>query len=147
MRYTVRALGAVSALTVGLLAGTTGAAQAAPAEANSLYAPSAMVLTVGKGNDAATSTVQRAVLLNCFPKAGGTHPAAAAACAELRSVGGEFASLTVHEGPGPMCTKIWDPVVVTADGVWQGKRVSWSQTFANSCEMNGAMQEGSVYSF
>ncbi|WP_356706926.1 SSI family serine proteinase inhibitor [Streptomyces sp. NPDC006475] len=25
-----------------------------------------------------------------------------------------------------MCTRQWDPVVVTATGVWQGQHVSWS---------------------
>jgi hypothetical protein len=28
---------------------------------------------------------------------------------------------------------IWKHVVVTAQGVWQGKRVSYERTFANEC--------------
>ncbi|NUS16153.1 MAG: protease inhibitor protein, partial [Streptomyces sp.] len=32
-----------------------------------------------------------------------------------------------------MCTKEYDPVVVTVDGVWQGRRVSYERTFANEC--------------
>jgi hypothetical protein len=147
MRYTVRALGAVAALTVGWLAGTSGVAQAGTVEADSLYSPSALVLTVGKGEDATTASVQRAVLLNCAPRPGGTHPAAAQACKELRAVDGEFAALAGDGGQGRMCTKIWDPVVVTADGVWEGRRVSWSYTFANACVMEGGMQGGAVFAF
>jgi hypothetical protein len=106
----------------------TGTALAAPA---SLYAPSALVLTVGHGEDAALATPARAVTLNCAPTASGTHPAAAAACAELRGAGGDFDALTGQDDV--MCTKEYDPVVVTVDGVWQGRRVAYERTFANEC--------------
>lgn len=36
-------------------------------------------------------------------------------------------------------------LVVTADGVWQGKRVSYSHTFANPCAMTDG--RGSVFDF
>ena len=147
MRYTVRTLGAVAALTVGTLAGVSGTAQAGESGETSLYAPSAVVLTVGKGEDAATASVQRAVLLNCAPRPGGTHPAPAQACAELRANGGDFAALAGTGNSGRVCTKIWDPVVVTADGVWQGKRVSWSHRFANPCEMSWAEEGATVFAF
>ena len=32
-----------------------------------------------------------------------------------------------------LCTREYDPVVVTVDGVWRGKRVSYERTFANEC--------------
>lgn len=35
--------------------------------------------------------------------------------------------------------------MVTADGVWQGKRVSYSYTFANACAMNSDLD--SVFAF
>lgn len=79
------------AATLGLTAATvcgslTGSALAAPAAApTSLYAPSALVLTVGHGETAATVNAARAVTLNCAPTPSGTHPAAARACAELRA--------------------------------------------------------------
>ncbi|QTE02651.1 subtilase-type protease inhibitor [Streptomyces cyanogenus] len=132
MRNTARwaaALGLTAAAVCGPL---TGAAVAAPGAApSSLYAPSAMVLTTGHGTDAATATPERAVTLNCAPSASGTHPAAAQACAELRGIGGELDALKPADGV--MCTKIYDPVVVTVQGVWQGKRLSYERTFSNTC--------------
>ncbi|MFF1295681.1 MULTISPECIES: protease inhibitor [unclassified Streptomyces] len=128
MRNTAR-WAATLALTATAVCGPlTGTALAAPA---SLYAPSALVLTVGHGESAALATPARAVTLTCAPTPSGSHPAAAAACAELRGAGGDFDALT---GRGDvLCTKQYDPVVVTVDGVWQGKRVSYERTFANEC--------------
>ncbi|MFF1548502.1 protease inhibitor [Streptomyces sp. NPDC058291] len=130
------------AATLGLTAATvcgslTGPALAAPAAApTSLYAPSALVLTVGHGDSAATVNAARAVTLNCVPTPSGTHPAPALACAELRAAGGD---LDVLAGPsGAVCTKQYDPVVVTVDGVWQGKRVAFERAFANECVKNAA---------
>ncbi|MYS48118.1 protease inhibitor protein, partial [Streptomyces sp. SID5998] len=92
---------------------------------------------------AATATPERAVTLTCAPTASGTHPAAPDACAELRTVGGDFDALTA--GGDVLCTKEYNPVVVTAAGVWQGKRVSYERTFANECVKNAAMT--SVFAF
>ncbi|MEU5977968.1 subtilase-type protease inhibitor [Streptomyces sp. NPDC047315] len=117
---------------------------APPAAASSLYAPSALVLTVAKGTSAAPSTVERAVTLDCAPRATGTHPAAAAACRELRAVDGDFAALP-SELPQTFCTREWDPVTVNANGVWQGERVAWSGTYNNACEMTATL--GVVFSF
>ncbi|MER5791318.1 subtilase-type protease inhibitor [Streptomyces sp. NPDC001980] len=128
MRTTARwaaTLGLTAAAVCGPL---TGAAVAAP---SSLYAPSALVLTTGHGTDAATATPERAVTLNCAPSASGTHPAAAEACAELRGAGGDLNGLAPRTDV--WCTKLYDPVVVTVEGVWQGKRVSYERTFGNQC--------------
>ncbi|MTE19484.1 protease inhibitor protein [Streptomyces sp. TRM43335] len=151
MRYAIKGLGLSAALAAALLAGAATTATAAPAEsgrgtagvaertegAEGLYAPSALVLTVGKGEDPATATVERAVVLRCSPAPGGDHPAPERACAELRAVDGEFASLVETDGDR-FCPMVWDPVTVTADGVWDGRRVSYSHTFANSCVMADA---------
>ncbi len=40
---------------------------------------------------------------------------------------------------------IYDPVVITVDGVWQGKRVSYERVFSNDCEMNA--HGSSVFAF
>ncbi|MFF8726741.1 protease inhibitor [Streptomyces sp. NPDC015171] len=144
MRNTARwaaALGLTAAAVCGPLIGDAVAAPgAAP---SSLYAPSALVLVTGHGNDAATATPERAVTLNCAPTASGTHPAAAAACAELRGVGGDFDALKAADGV--MCTKLYDPVVVTVQGVWQGKRVSYERSFGNACMRDAA--SGSLFAF
>lgn len=69
----------------------TSQAHATPALAPSgLYAPSALVLTMGHGETAATVTPERAVTLNCAPTPSGTHPAAYDACGELRAVNGDL---------------------------------------------------------
>ncbi|MEU3825638.1 protease inhibitor [Streptomyces sp. SID486] len=132
MRNTARwaaALGLTAAAVCGPL---IGAAVAAPGAApSSLYAPSALVLTTGHGSDAATATPERAVTLNCAPTASGTHPAAPRACAELRGLDGDLGALKPADGV--MCTKLYDPVVVTVQGVWQGKRLSYERTFGNAC--------------
>ncbi|MFI9648175.1 subtilase-type protease inhibitor [Streptomyces sp. NPDC052040] len=117
-------------LTATAVCGLAGSALAAPNAPASLYAPSALVLTTGHGQDA-TATPQRAVTLNCAPTASGTHPAATDACADLRSVGGDINALSARQGV--FCTMLYDPVVVTVQGVWQGKRVDYQRTFANEC--------------
>ncbi|WP_210587220.1 protease inhibitor [Streptomyces sp. GESEQ-35] len=138
MRNTAR-WAATLGLTVTAVCGPlTGAALATPAAApatpDALYAPSALVLTTGHGESAATVTPERAVTLTCAPTASGTHPVADGACAELRGAGGDFDALTTRAGV--LCTKQYDPVLVTVDGVWQGKRVSYERTFSNECVKN-----------
>ncbi len=147
MRYGIKTLGAAAAVALGCVTGIGGGvAHADSTEAKSLYAPSALVLTVGKGSEAAAAGVQRAVVLSCTPRSSGSHPAADQACAEVRAVDGQFQQLVAADSaPGAVCTRIWDPVVVTADGVWEGQRVSWEHTFANPCTMKKT--GGSVFAF
>lgn len=141
MRSITRGL-RLSSIAVGLAALTalaaSGAAGAAPSGTDSLYAPSALVLSVVDGDDAADGTVLRAVTLTCAPRASGTHPSPAAACAELRI---NAASLDALAEPrwDAACTREWDPMTVTADGVWQGRRLSYSYTFANSCGLRNSV--------
>ncbi|MEW2071360.1 subtilase-type protease inhibitor [Streptomyces sp. NPDC007346] len=143
-RHAILATIAASTLVFGALAATS--AHAAPAKAESLYAPSALVLTVAQGEDPLTATVQRAVTLTCAPSAEGTHPAPEAACAELDAVDGRFTQLA-RTSPDRMCTRQWSPVVITAHGVWHGERVTFSTTYGNACELAGSMNGSAVYSF
>ncbi|MFI2780521.1 subtilase-type protease inhibitor [Streptomyces sp. ALB3] len=147
MRDQLCRIGAIATVSALIVTGTAaaGVAQARPAQPAGLYAPSALVLSVGKGG-AAAATVQRAVTLNCAPRPGGSHPAPAAACAELHAVEGEFAQLTAPMPQGS-CTRQWDPVTLDASGVWEGRRVSWSATFGNACEMHASLAEGPVFAF
>ncbi|MEV0319707.1 subtilase-type protease inhibitor [Streptomyces sp. NPDC050658] len=146
MRFFLKTVGATTLVAACVMSGTAGTAQAKPTAPTGLYAPSSLVLAVGQGNDSGTATIERAVTLTCSPKASGTHPAASAACAELNTVDGEFAQL-VSASSGMACTREWKPVVVTADGVWQGRRVAWSATFSNSCEMTARLSQGAAFSF
>lgn len=146
MRYIVHTLGATASAAALVLSGlAAGTAHADAAGDTGLYAPSALVLAVGRGEAAATATVERAVTLNCAPAPGGTHPSADAACRELTSVEGEFAMLAGSSGRP--CTRQWDPVTITATGVWQGKRVDWSATYGNACEMRESMNGSTVFAF
>lgn len=132
MRNTARWAATLGLTATAVCGPLTGAALAEPAVAPmGLYAPSALVLTLGHGDSAATVTPERAVTLTCAPTSSGTHPAAAQACAELRAAGGDLDALA--DRSDVQCTKEYAPVVVTVDGVWRGKRVSYEHTFANEC--------------
>ncbi|WP_078078719.1 subtilase-type protease inhibitor [Streptomyces niveus] len=109
-----------------------------------LYAPSALVLTVTDGADHKTGTVQRAVTLSCAPTPSGSHPDAVTACAELKKNGAKFDAITTS-ATNRVCTKEWEPVTVTADGVWEGQHVNYAHTFSNSCAMDGG--RGAVFTF
>lgn len=124
--------------------GAAGAAGGAGTGAGSLYAPSALVLGVTAGDSAATGTVLRAVTLTCAPTAGGTHPDAVGACAELHSTRAELDSVTTR-GSRAVCSKEWNPVTVTAEGVWEGKRYSYVHTFGNPCAKNSG--SGTIFDF
>ncbi|OIJ68894.1 protease inhibitor [Streptomyces mangrovisoli] len=144
MRNTAR-WAATLALTATAVCGPlTGAALAAPAAAPaSLYAPSSLVMTVGHGESSALATPERAVTLDCATRPSGTHPAAADACAELRGVNGDFDALKARDDV--RCTKLFDPVVITVQGVWQGQRVAYERTFSNACVKDS--YGTSVYAF
>ncbi|WP_260609686.1 subtilase-type protease inhibitor [Streptomyces sp. WAC06614] len=142
----LRRVASVSAASLLCLAGAAGAAGVAEARPTSLYAPSALVFTVAKG-DAATGTVVRATTLSCAPSAQGTHPDPQAACAALNSTDGSFDRLLSAPDPNRACPMIYAPVTVTMDGVWQGSRVSWKHTFANSCTMAATVNGNAVLSF
>ncbi|MGP9022485.1 subtilase-type protease inhibitor [Streptomyces sp. BR1] len=128
--------------------GAAGADQhntpAVTAKPMSLYAPSALVLTVAPGTGDDGASVMRAVTLSCAPGASGTHPDAKGACAELARMNGDFTALIAGQ-PARVCTKEWKPVTVTADGVWQGQRVSERHTFGNPCEKLAG--QGVVFNF
>lgn len=115
---------ATTAAAVGVLL-TSQPAVAAPAAGK-------MVVTV-KAVDAAPRTAT----LTCGP-VGGTHKAAAEACAALAAAGGNPADITPAD---IMCTMEYAPVKVKVLGRWQGKPVRYSETFSNNCR---AAAEGGV---
>ncbi|MEV6793027.1 subtilase-type protease inhibitor [Streptomyces sp. NPDC051320] len=140
----LKVLGAAALAAAAFATGATGTAHAQP---TSLYAPSALVLTIGYGDTGqAVGGVVRAVTLSCAPQPQGTHPAARAACDELGAVQGDIGLLTTA-GDGGDCTQVWDPVTVTADGVWQGRRIAWQSTYGNSCRLNAALSDSVVFNF
>ncbi|MCD2462226.1 MULTISPECIES: subtilase-type protease inhibitor [unclassified Streptomyces] len=142
----LRRFAALSASALLCLVGTAGVAEA---RTDSLYTPSAVVLSISKGADASSSTVLRAVTLSCAPTAHGTHPAPEAACAELKagSQDGAFGGLLALPAPDRMCPQHFDPVTVTVDGVWEGSRTSWQYTFGNACAMGVGLNGGAAFAF
>ncbi|MFF5446374.1 subtilase-type protease inhibitor [Streptomyces sp. NPDC012888] len=139
MRHRIAAVSAAALLT---LVGSAGAAQAQPA---GLYAPSAVVLAVSPGEDPAA--VSRAVVLSCAPTARGTHPAPEEACADLAATAGTLDALLASPDPDRACPMHYDPVTVTAEGVWQGGRISWKHTFSNACAMSATLNGNAVFAF
>lgn len=92
--------------------------------------PTRLVLTVAKGESA--RPVQQRAVLTCAPP-GGTHHQARGACAALAKVRGDFAKLQVGDG---MCTMQYDPVTVSASGLWRGHKVNYVHTFGNACTLS-----------
>jgi subtilisin inhibitor-like len=152
MRHILRAAAATATAAVCLLpvvmAGPATAQDRAanPAGAKGLYAPSDLVLVLGRGEDAATATVERSVTLSCAPRPTGTHPDPYAACAQLVSVDGRFDDLA-SPATDVICTKEWDPMAVSASGVWEGRRVNWSATFANNCQLQADLARSAALAF
>ncbi|MFJ5807183.1 subtilase-type protease inhibitor [Streptomyces sp. NPDC093093] len=130
------ATGAMALTALTALVGS-GVADAAPAGTESMYAPSALVVSVTAGADADQGTVLRAVTLVCAPRASGTHPDPVAACAELRANGRALDALAEPRA-GAACTREWNPMTVTADGVWEGRRLSYTYTFGNPCGLRNS---------
>ncbi len=81
----------------------------------------------------------RTVTLHCDP-AGGDHPRAEAACADLNASQGR-----VERPSDRACTLLYDPVEVRAEGVWHGRPVSFSRQYGNTCELNA--RTGAVFAF
>ncbi|WP_306359086.1 subtilase-type protease inhibitor [Nocardia sp. CC227C] len=99
-----------------------------------------LTLTVAAPDNRDTA---RTATLRCATGAGGDHPAADRACAELDAVDGDFDALNVD--PGVICTQEYDPVVYAASGTWRGRAVAFTKTFPNDCHGKGAT--GSVFDF
>ncbi|MGF1430350.1 SSI family serine proteinase inhibitor [Kitasatospora sp. LaBMicrA B282] len=89
-----------------------------------------------------TATAPRAATLDCGAQATGDHPAAAAACADLVGVQGDFAALAPSHS---YCPALYLPVTATAAGLWDGQPVSYQQTFTNQCSLERAT--GEVFAF
>jgi hypothetical protein len=108
-------------------AGVTPAA-ATPPRAGATATKAKTKLTLGVTAEAGWA---RAVLLLCSPPGGG-HPKPAKACAALKAARGKPAKLTPT---AVMCTLQYAPVTASVTGTWKGRKVTWSRTFGNECEL------------
>lgn len=115
----------------------------AGATSSSLYPPSDLVFTLVRGVDAnLNAPIIRAATLTCFPKIAGSHPFARNACKLLDGAQGSIADLA---GKRHVCTAEYIPVTVTAEGVWQGQRIRYEETFENRCVL--LSERGTVFDF
>lgn len=67
--------------------------------------------------------------LTCPPD-GSSHPNPVAACEQLSRADGHIEG--IPEDPGP-CTREFNPVIVTASGMWNGEPRHYKQEFSNRC--------------
>lgn len=124
--------GAAADLDAGT--GTTGTAT--PSRATSTASASAtaagaadLVVTVTDGQGGAGTQVT----LTCDP-VGGTHPAAAAACAALAEHGAQALAPTPTD---TACTEIYGGAqTATVTGTWRGEEVDASFSRVNGCEID-----------
>ena len=72
----------------------------------------------------------RSCTLTCEP-AGGSHPNPEEACAQLAAAKGDIAGIPPRN---TVCPRIFDPVVLMAEGIWRGEERSFKQEFGNICE-------------
>ncbi|MEN1888698.1 SSI family serine proteinase inhibitor [Streptomyces mirabilis] len=124
-------LATVALLTLGATPARATPHQAIPG--NWLY----LTLTTG---DAHTSSI-RGTLLRCDPPQG--HARAAEACAELATAGGDISRIPPR--PDTICSMIYGPVTASARGEWEGRQVTYSHTFSNSCVMGAGT--GAVFAW
>jgi hypothetical protein len=117
----------------------TAAALLGAAPADSPGARLALTLHHGLRTDVAPLA---AVELDCDPDAG-THPRPTTACTALRAADGDFGAVRPQDGV--MCPMIYDPVTAEATGLWAGRLVRYTHTFANRCAAE--TESGGVFAF
>ena len=104
-----------------------------PPYLSELQSTRTMVLTVDS----------RASLLVCSAGMVATHPRPREACKALVMVDGDVARLPAR--PEILCTMQYQPVSVTATGIWDGRLVRFEHTYGNPCTLRA--EGGPVFAF
>ncbi|MDX3763860.1 SSI family serine proteinase inhibitor [Streptomyces sp. AK02-04a] len=141
MRTYKIAVASAAAIVAAVLPAASAAADQPSTHAKS-HPLTVLVLTKAHAGINPNPAPEEAALLGCNPS-WGWHPQAEEACATLKSVAGDFGKLNVN--PSELCNKIFQPVTVTAQGWWKGKKVSYEKTFSNPCELQKTT--GAVFGF
>ncbi|MGC5011156.1 SSI family serine proteinase inhibitor [Streptosporangium sp. DT93] len=116
-----------------------GSVQARPAPSRPLpgdrpsRSAKALVLSVAQGEKPLPSTGHALLLCD---RPGSTHPDAVGACEALAGVRGDPARLRPLSGVA--CTMQYDPVTVSAMGIWNGRFIRFEQTFGSACSLRAA---------
>ena len=108
---------------------------AAPAAA---AMPSALTLTATTDGQA-----PHVVELTCDPD-GGNHPDAQTACMQLSQVDGDIAHLPASQ-VHIFCPMIFQPITVSATGLWRGRTVLFQDKYTNGCERDN--KTGNLFRF
>ncbi|MEU4832041.1 SSI family serine proteinase inhibitor [Streptosporangium sp. NPDC023615] len=114
-----------------------GGPVASPARTGGAAVNRALVLAISQGP--VISPTNRVVVLQCAPLGGGTHPRTRNACASLLPVNGDVGKF--KPSTKTFCPLIYDPVTMSAVGVWDGRFALSSQTFSNSCLLRATLGE------
>ncbi|GAA4210260.1 hypothetical protein GCM10022252_77850 [Streptosporangium oxazolinicum] len=93
----------------------------------------ALVLSLARG-DKPLPVASHALLLCDRP--GDTHPDAVHACEALAEVRGDPARLRPKAGVA--CTLQYDPVTVTAIGIWNNRFIRFERTYGSPCSLRAA---------
>ncbi|MFI6508398.1 SSI family serine proteinase inhibitor [Streptosporangium sp. NPDC050855] len=101
----------------------------------------AVVLSINQG--ATISPTTRVVVLQCTPIRGGTHPKSQNACAALIRVNGDVGK--IKPSTKAFCPLIYDPVTISAGGIWDGRFYVSSQTFSNNCLLRSSLGDIAVF--
>ncbi|SMD26479.1 Subtilisin inhibitor-like [Kibdelosporangium aridum] len=132
MRHMMSKIFIIAAVAAMMISGVSASAAGyRSTDSPSSIANSVLRLTISEG-ETAKAIPYAASTLTCDPDGGG-HPHATKACDRLREVHGDFTEL--RGNPGTVCTTQWDPVTVTADGIWQDRFVHWQHTYSNTCQL------------
>ncbi|WP_181871083.1 SSI family serine proteinase inhibitor [Sphaerisporangium album] len=100
----------------------------------------ALLLTIARGES--VTPADRIAFLQCGPL-GGTHARASEACRLLDPVSGDITDLKPSRDTG--CAKQYDPITVSASGLWDGNHMWFERTFGNHCELTA--YTGAVFNF
>lgn len=127
-------------LAATLLPLAVAAAPTAAATTATPRAASWLVLTVNPGE--APTRDARSSTLTCDP-IGGSHPTPNWSCRELKKAGGD--PRRVDTGREEPCYLIYAPITVTARGAWNGRAISYQETFPNDCVLY--LEKGPLFRF
>ncbi|MFC4498225.1 MULTISPECIES: SSI family serine proteinase inhibitor [Streptomyces] len=120
-----------------VLLAAAGAAPATALSRDSSLPGNWLQLTLTHGTSQSRET--NSTLLLCDPPQG--HSRAVEACADLARAGGDVGA--VPGNPGAICAMLYAPVTARAEGLWNGRSVRYTRTFANDCEL--AALTGAVF--
>ncbi|MFJ2030701.1 SSI family serine proteinase inhibitor [Streptosporangium sp. NPDC087985] len=109
------------------LSGASTVRPDAPAESSSVR-----TLVLGISEGPAILPMTRAVVLQCAPMGGGTHPRTPEACAALEPVNGELSK--IEKSSGAICTLNYQPVTASSVGVWDDRFILSARTYGNACQ-------------